>query len=440
MRIDKGLWGNLMENGWPIEQVVVSAEDRAILRGLAEQVAEVAARPEQADKTELWTRHNDLEDTPPPILVGPENSWNEIFRFDRDIVCSGTMAQDWEMWLRKQLYWANVIKDDTPIDRRFYVPPYADNPEWSIAEANIGDEDKTHAYNWKPELEDLTDDEFDLVDVDQLIDDQVVTMDYETSDATLALAEDVLGDILEVKRRSWWFWSSHLVLAYSYYRGIQTMMLDFFDHPKKVHEIYGRLTSTYIEKLKQLEREGLLTSNATNHWVGSGGLGLTNQLTFKEPPDVKLTDMWGLIEQQEASGLSKGMYEEFIFPYMSRVAAMFGLTSVGCCEPLDPWWEVLANVPNLRRVSVSPWANRTKMSEYLGPNYVYSFKVNPSPVTVPNMDEDHVRRELSEFLPVGKANDNRVELILKDLHTLGGTPEDVPRWVGIAREEIAKVY
>lgn len=440
MRIDKALWGNLYPNGWPLQEVEVSAADRAILRALAEEVAEVAGRPEQAEKTDLWTRHNDLEETPPPILVGPENSWNEIFRFDRDIECAGTMAQDWEMWLRKQLYWANAIKDDTPIERRFYVPHYGDNPEWIIAEANIGDEDKSHAYAWKPVLEDLDDNEFDSIDVNELIEDQVVVVDPEASDTALALAEDVLGDLLEVKRRSWWFWSSHLVLAYSYYRGIQTMMLDFFDHPNKVHEINARLTDTYVAKLQQLEREGVLTSNATNHWVGSGGLGLTTELTYKEMPDVTLKDMWGLVEQQEASGLSQGMYEEFIFPYMSRVAALFGLTSVGCCEPLDPWWDVLEKIPNLRRVSVSPWANRAKMSEYLGSDYVYSFKVNPSPVTVPNMDENHVRRELSEFLPMARANGNRSELILKDLHTLGGTPEDVGRWVEIAREEIAKVW
>jgi hypothetical protein len=38
----------------------ISPRDREILRGLAARVAEVASRPIEAEKRELWYRHNSL--------------------------------------------------------------------------------------------------------------------------------------------------------------------------------------------------------------------------------------------------------------------------------------------------------------------------------------------------------------------------------------------
>ena len=44
-RIDQGQGGNLMVHGWPLEQCVVSAHDREILRGLGRRLKELAERP-----------------------------------------------------------------------------------------------------------------------------------------------------------------------------------------------------------------------------------------------------------------------------------------------------------------------------------------------------------------------------------------------------------
>lgn len=198
-----------------------------------------------------------------------------------------------------------------------------------------------------------------------------------------------------------------MVLAYSHLRGIDGMMIDFYDYPDKVHEIFQRLTTGYINKLKQIEHDGWLYNNVGNTFVGS-------------------------------VGLSPAMFHEFIFPYHRQVAELFGLTCYACCEPADPFWEDIKTLHNLRRVSVSQWADAEKMSEYLGRDYVYSYKACSSDVAVPSMDEGHVRETLAHTLR--HTRDNNVEIILKDLHTIGGKPEQVFRWVEILREEIARIY
>jgi hypothetical protein len=52
--------------------------DGEILRRLAHEVGELAARPIEDRKRELWTRHNALEATRPPVFCDPENGWQEI--------------------------------------------------------------------------------------------------------------------------------------------------------------------------------------------------------------------------------------------------------------------------------------------------------------------------------------------------------------------------
>ena len=64
----------------------------ALLRRLAMRVAELAAQPNQAEKRDLWRRHNRLEATRPVIFCDPENSWHEILP-DEALACRGPLAR-----------------------------------------------------------------------------------------------------------------------------------------------------------------------------------------------------------------------------------------------------------------------------------------------------------------------------------------------------------
>ena len=86
------------------------AADRRILRRLAAQVAELAARPVEQHKRDLWARHNALQPTRPLVFCDPENGWNEIIRPDQ-LQCEGELARRWEMGLRKEAFWGSEMNN-----------------------------------------------------------------------------------------------------------------------------------------------------------------------------------------------------------------------------------------------------------------------------------------------------------------------------------------
>jgi hypothetical protein len=90
-------------------------------------------------------------------------------------------------------------------------------------------------------------------------------------------------------------------------------------------------------------------------------------------------------------------------------------------------------IPNLRRVSVSPWAEIGDMAEKLEDQYIFSMKPSPTDLAMPSFDEERIRAELRDALQ--KTRHCRVEVIMKDNHTIGNDPQRVVRWVQIARQE-----
>ena len=84
------------------------------------------------------------------------------------------------------------------------------------------------------------------------------------------------------------------------------------------------------------------------------------------PVKPRLKDMWGFCESQETVSVDPELFAEFVLPYQMPILERFGLNCYGCCEGLDSRWDYIRHIPNLRRVSVSPWADEAKMAEQLG--------------------------------------------------------------------------
>ena len=114
-------------------RVIISAADRAVLRRLASQVAELAARPIEAEKRDLWYRHNALEATRPLIFCDPENGWDEIITA-ADLACEGELARGWEMRLRKEIFWGAMMCDDRVIEPYFNVRHVYTESDWGMHE------------------------------------------------------------------------------------------------------------------------------------------------------------------------------------------------------------------------------------------------------------------------------------------------------------------
>ena len=106
-----------------VQNLVFSAEEKQVLRKLAGEVGELAARPVEAEKRILWTRHNDLEPVRPLVFCDPENGWNEIIP-EKTLLCRNELARNWEMTLRKEIFWATKMGDDRVTEPYFNIPLY----------------------------------------------------------------------------------------------------------------------------------------------------------------------------------------------------------------------------------------------------------------------------------------------------------------------------
>jgi len=416
----------MSENTATLARYSLNQRDRLILRELAQQVAELAERPVEKEKRELWYRHNALESTRPLVFCDPENGWNEILTPDT-LQCEGGLARAWEWHLRREVFWGAHMRDDKVIEAVFNVGHVYTETDWGLRETRIGGEGGG-SWRWEAPLK--TYDDMDKLRFPQ------ITVDYEATQELLQLAQETFGDILQVRLKTVWWWSFGMTQTLVYLRGLEQIMYDMVDCPEGVHRLMAFLRDGHAARLDFLEKNGLLFLNNDGTYVGSGGFGWTHELP---QPDfsghVRPIDMWGFAESQETVGISASMFEEFIFPYQLTLLERFGLNCYGCCEPLDSRWHVVEKFPRLRRVSMSPWANVEVMAERLGNRYIFSWKPHPGVLAADTFDEEFVRQTLRQGLNVLKKNDCRVEIIMKDCHTIRHDPQRVTRWVQIAKEE-----
>jgi len=409
---------------------VFSRTEIDVLRGLAEKTAEIAARPEMKKKAELWTAHNDLKTDEPLIFVDPENGWNEIIT-PGELSCSDPLARVWEMVLRKQIFWAEGMKDDRVIEPFFDVPYSCSDDGWGLDIKKTGGE-SGGAYIILPAIEAYEED-FPKLHYPN------ITIDKDESERVMDLALEVFAGILTVRRKHSWWWTLGMCFDYICLRGLEEFMCDIIAEPDYFHKMMEFLCEGKLRMLDFLEENDLLASNTGGTYIGSGGFGYTDQLPGPgSAGKAKTADMWGFVEAQETVSIDPRQYAEFILPYHKRIAERFGLNCYGCCEGYDTRWEYIKELPRLRRVSVSAWSDFSAVPDYLGKNYVASVKPSPAPLASKNMDEEFVRAECRRAAEQTKGG--ICEFLMKDNHTLGGNPGNITRWVEIMREEIARIY
>ena len=363
------------------------------------------------------------------VLCDPENGWNEIIT-ESKLKCNGELARKWEMVLRKEIFWGESMLDDKVIEPFFEIGYTHNESGWGFDVVLHGGKGGG-SYVWESPIKEEK-------DVDKMHP-SVIEVDYKTTDETIELANETFGDLLEISLKSRWWWSFGMTFELALLRGLTQIMMDMHDKPKIIHKMMKILSDGFLKKLDFLEENNLLTLNNCGY-VGSGGLGYTDELPGKnfDNSKVKAEYLWGFSESQETVGISPQMFEEFVFPYQLPIQKRFGLNYYGCCEPLDPRWYIIKNIPNLRRVSASPWANVAKMTELLEDKYVLVKKPNPAYLAVPSLDEELVGKKTREELEITKGC--IVGFVMKDNNTIGNNPENVINWVRVVKDEIEKMY
>lgn len=404
--------------------MTVNGKDRTLLRDLAKQVAEVARLPIMAERREMWKRHNRLMRVRPMILIFPEGSWQELLPEDA-LQCEGDAARRMERTLRMRLYTHAHFQDDTVIENEWAVHKVVRNTGWGLAPKYRPSTTERGAWGFDPvilEPEDLKKLRFPEIHYDE-----------GATQKSLEAAQALFGDVLDVKLRGVNRISFHPAHLYCDLRGLDQVMWDMYDNPGMLHDAMAFLEEGNRGIIRQYEELNLLDLNNDGTYHSSGGVGYTDELPGADydPERVRTCDIWASAEAQEMAQVSPDMHEEFFTQYERRLLQPFGLNGYGCCEDLTHKLDHVLKIPNIRRISISPWADVEACAEKLDGNCIFSWKPNPAHL-VGGFEEDRLRDTIRHTLDATR--NCVIEMILKDTHTCEYRPERFDRWTAIARE------
>jgi len=404
--------------------------DRNIIRDLAKRVAAVAAEPIQDERRELWRAQNALRPLRPVIFISPEGSWIELVP-EESLQCEDSDARGIERGLRQRLYAQQHFHDDTVCDADFRIGRALKGTGWGVGETIIRPEEARGAYVWEAPIK-------SRADLERMTA-PTVSVDEEASARNLAYYQDLFGDILNV--------CFHnppggfaLMDEWTRLRGIGQTFMDMSDDPQLVHDGMRTLMAGHLARLDSMLAQGLISLNNGNDYVGSGSWGWSRELP---QPDfagtVRFLDLWGFCTAQIMSEVSPAMHEEFVLQYEVPLAERFGLNIYGCCEPLHRKLEMLKRrIPRLRRVSISPWADKAMSAEQLGDQIIFNWKPNPAVLAGVGFDEEWARADIRETIDICRAHGTPLDIVMKDTHTCQHQPRRFDRWAEIAREEVER--
>lgn len=388
---------------------MISQKDRALLRQLAKQQMEYANLPVMAERRQRWYDFNDNKRRVTPMVTFEPWTFYEDIR--PALACETEEGRRIEEEIRKQIVVHELIGDDRVVPDFFLIENHAEFVPFGLP-FNRQESEESVGYHVIPVIEDLEDDFSKLKK-------STWTFGTKEADAWKAQVEDVIGDILPVHVQTP---PPYAVLTQWLlrYMSMETMMFSIYDYPELVHEMMDRLSNDYLEFLMDLEKNGMLTVNNHNLWLGQGTWAFTHELSA-EPGKVTLKDTWGFMDSQETVAISPDMFAEFFFPYYQRIGKKFGRLNYGCCEPVDPVWEsCVSKLGNLCKVSVSPWADEEKMGEFLrGGRVVYHRKPSPNFIGADDVfDEEGFKAHILKTIRAAKGC--RLEFSFRDIYTLKG--------------------
>jgi len=412
-------------------EVKLSPADKDILRRLASELAQTAALPVHQEKARLWRDLNDLKSARPMVWIN-EICWNEMNVNDElTLQCQHPWAQDQERELRRTLYQWRHLPADMIVSNYLASPLMFHSTDFGIMEdVEVVKTDEANdivSRHFKIQIA-------DFADLEKIKMPVVVHHEQATELHFQAMCE-VYQDIMPVKKVGQshiWFTPWDYLIRWW---GIEQAMLDLIERPALVHAAVERMVDAWMVELDQFERQNLLALDCNNTRIGSGGYGYTSQLPGQDfdPNWVKPYNMWGCSNAQIFSEVSPQMHWEFALEHDLRWLKRWRLTYYGCCEPLSGKIDLLRRIPNLRKISVSPWCKTRQIVEKAGGDYVLSRKPNPAIFAEDGWHPERARADLVEFLQAG-GDQCHIEFIMKDISTVRFEPQRLWDWARTAME------
>jgi len=410
--------------------MLIPDTDKTILRELGKQVPKIAADPVQAENRQLWKRLNRLERTRPMIMLYDWTQHETGLKFE--MTCESKEAREVEEVLRGRIYhWAHQ-RDDWVCPATVTCQIVSVFPDYG-PERNL--DQTNHAFGAAAYQTTLADDADP-----SLISMPTVTVDWDATRRRQDWMHEVFDGILAIEMVGRWGCWTQPMDEFIQWRGIEQTLIDVIDRPEWIHAWLQRIVDHDLARYEQCERMGLFTLNNHGDSQMIGGEQFTDELPA---PDfdgsrVRMIDLWGCASTQIFSEVSPAMHEEFALQYEKQVMDRFGLCYYGCCEPLHHKVDAIFKyLPNVRKISMSPWADVAVGAEAIGDRAVFSYKPNPAILGYPSWDVAGTREQLREVLEITR--DNIIEVTMKDLHTVRNEPARMTEWIQMAKQ-LAEEY
>ena len=407
---------------------LISKKDRHRLRELAKQIVELAHSEAMSETVRLWKAHNACRGERPMVRIEPDTFAQEIIPPLQQ--CEGEDARNLEWRLLSQYINPvlfgddSVVRDFFPICASAFFKAFDLDVQVEYANSGIG-------HHFIPVISDL-ETGFEKIKP------STFGLYNEETKTQFDFTSDTIGDILPAKIVGSSFYAV-LTQDIVHIMGMENMCLALAMEPELFEKMINALADDYIKFFKFLSSEGVLLPTVENEPVGQGTYCYTDELPGSIPPGGTLlpTDVWGYSDSQETVGVSETMFRELVFPAYKKIAQNYGLLSYGCCEPVHSIWDsCLSTLPNLRKVSISPWCDEAFMGERLeGTNTIYHRKPAATYLGVgTSLDEDAVRACIRNTMQYAKGC--TIEFTQRDVYTVNSDVSKVKRYVNIIKDEI----
>lgn len=408
----------------------ISQRDIEILRELGKEYMEVASLPIQREKMNIWKSFNACDKSARPMIIIDQLPWNELNdKGELTLQVEDPFFRGIEWNLRSTLYKWRHFPVDMVIEPFITIPKAVNNSGYGLRsqDDSLGAMDATarshHYINVLQNEEDV-----------EKIKDMVITVDDAVSQDRLETAKMIWDGIAPVILGHGIGFHLGVWDRLSEYMSVEDIYYDIIDRPEFLHACMRRITDATIAGIKQAN-ELKVHDDIVN--VCHCSYIYTDELLsdFGKGPGSTSDKCWSMGLAQLFSSASPAVTEEFEIPYIQEMAKYFHSIYYGCCDRLDDRMDLVFQIPNVRKISCSPWSKKEPFAEKLqGKNIIMSNKPNPAFLSG-SYDEDLIRKDIRETMDIAKKYGVKVELIMKDISTVNNTPERLTRWAEIAMEE-----
>ena len=407
--------------------------EKRIVRALAERYASIATQDIQRERIERYYSTISMDEVRPVVLID-EVPWGEIDDDCLKLRCEEEEHRRLEWQLRRALYqWEHfqvdmVIPPVFRVSKRILSSGIGIEIQETLLKADTGTHIMSHEY-----VDQLKTDE----DVDGLVL-PVISYDREATERAAELAEDTFTGLLPIELEGTTF-QYNIWDRISTFRGVDKLLLDLAMRPDFMHRTAQKFMEIAEAIFRQYLELGLLeTDPLLLHCTPACARELP---TADFSGTVRPKDVWGRCSAQIFASVSPQMHDEFDLQYNQQIFGECGLLYYGCCEPLDKKIDILRKrFPNLRKISITPWADPGNAACNMRSDFVMAAKPNPAFVALPVFEPKPVEQEITRYLDACRRHDTTCEFVLKDISTIANNPANLSQWANTVKEVIDRYY